>query len=301
MQFDRAADGTLTPLPFQSVDTGHGPRAHGVRRSRGWTATTGPICSRRSSTAWPRTSATTRRTSRRALQLPGRRRPLAGDDLPDRPRACTPSNEGPGYVLRRIMRRAVRHVRLMGIYGAGAGRDLRGGHRPHGRARTRTWPSGATRSWPRSRPRRSKFARTLEAGTERLAALVARRAATISGDEAFRLHDTFGFPIDLTIEIAAERGVTVDRAGFDAAMAEQRERSRGERRGSSRGSDGLAGLTQRVHRLSERDRGRRPARPGRRPGRGRIARCVLDRTPVLRGGRRPDRRPRRAGRRARHG
>src|SRR4029078_10671386 len=74
-----------------------------------------------------------------------------------------------------------------------------------------------------------KFARTLEAGSERLAALVesAGKGGTISGDEAFRLHDTFGFPIDLTVEIAAESDVAVDREGVDRAMNAQRERSRG--------------------------------------------------------------------------
>ncbi len=61
MEFDRAADGTLTPLPFQSVDTGHGPRAHGLAWSRASTRTTGPTCSCRSSSAWRRSSATTRR------------------------------------------------------------------------------------------------------------------------------------------------------------------------------------------------------------------------------------------------
>ena len=78
-----------------------------------------------------------------------------------------------------------------------------------------------------------KFARTLEAGSARLDELVAA-GPTISGADAFRLHDTFGFPIDLTVEIAAERGASVDRAGFEAAMAEQRDRSRGEKRGGLR-------------------------------------------------------------------
>src|SRR4029450_7000658 len=75
----------------------------------------------------------------------------------------------------------------------------------------------------------AKFARTLEAGTEKLLALVEAAGGNgfIPGDEAFRLDDTFGFPIDLTVEIAAESGVAVDREGFDEAMAEQRERSRG--------------------------------------------------------------------------
>ena len=91
--------------------------------------------------------------------------------------------------------------------------------------------SGATRSSAAVNAEEEKFARTLEAGSARLAELVAA-GGEISGADAFRLHDTFGFPIDLTVEVAAEQGVTVDRAGFDAAMAEQRERSRGEKRGA---------------------------------------------------------------------
>jgi alanyl-tRNA synthetase len=89
-----------------------------------------------------------------------------------------------------------------------------------------------------------KFARTLEAGSERLASLVEAAGAngTLSGEDAFRLHDTFGFPIDLTVEIAAERGVEVDRAGFEAAMSEQRERSRGTRAGKFAPAAGVEGL-----------------------------------------------------------
>jgi alanyl-tRNA synthetase len=77
----------------------------------------------------------------------------------------------------------------------------------------------------------AKFDRTLEAGTQRLADLVktAGEGGTISGADAFRLHDTFGFPIDLTVEMAAEAGVAVDRAGFETEMAAQRDRSRGAR------------------------------------------------------------------------
>ena len=89
-----------------------------------------------------------------------------------------------------------------------------------------------------------RFARTLEAGTERLEALIeaAGDGGQIPAAEAFRLHDTFGFPIDLTVEIAAERSVGVDRAGFDAAMAEQRERSRAVRSGRFEADAGLTGL-----------------------------------------------------------
>jgi alanyl-tRNA synthetase len=141
-----------------------------------------------------------------------------------------PSNEGPGYVLRRIMRRAVRHGRLMGIQRPFLREtcdvviDVMGVAYPHLR-------DGRDRILAEVENEEGRFARTLEAGSQRLAALVdaAGRGGTIAGEEAFRLHDTFGFPIDLTVEIAAEGGVEVDRPGFDAAMAEQRERSRGGR------------------------------------------------------------------------
>jgi alanyl-tRNA synthetase len=76
------------------------------------------------------------------------------------------------------------------------------------------------------RAEESAFERTLEAGADRLAALLDSGAGTIPGEEAFRLHDTYGLPIEVTMELAAERGVAVDRQGFDAAMAEQRARSK---------------------------------------------------------------------------
>ena len=91
----------------------------------------------------------------------------------------------------------------------------------------------------------AKFARTLEAGTEKLLALIeaAGGNGSIPGDEAFRLHDTFGFPIDLTVEIAAESDLSVDREGFDRAMAEQRERSRGGKGARFVADPSLAALT----------------------------------------------------------
>jgi alanyl-tRNA synthetase len=154
-----------------------------------------------------------------------------------------PSNEGPGYVLRRIMRRAVRHLRLMGIgqpvlaETCASVIEVMGGAYPYlGEKREEILAAVDAEE--------RKFARTLEAGSERLAALVTATGAngTISGEEAFRLHDTFGFPIDLTVEIAAESGVTVDRAGFEAAMEEQRDRSRGSRAGRLAPLPGVEGL-----------------------------------------------------------
>src|SRR5918994_7670402 len=151
-----------------------------------------------------------------------------------------PSNEGAGYVLRRIIRRAVRHGRLLGI------------RQPFLRETCSVVIELMGQAYPALVERREeildgiaaeeeKFARTLEAGSARLAELVAA-GGTISGADAFRLHDTFGFPIDLTIEMAAERGVQVDRAGFEEAMAEQRERSRGEKRGSFTADAEIAAL-----------------------------------------------------------
>ena len=204
----------------------------------------------------------------------------------------TPSNEGAGYVLRRIMRRAVRHGRLLGIEGpflretCAVVIDIMGDAYPSLVERRDAILDGVEAE-------EEKFARTLEAGSARLAELIAA-GDTISGADAFRLHDTFGFPIDLTIEVAAERGVTVDRAGFDAAMAEQRERSRGERRGALELDPEVAALRVRVHRLPERDERRRPARARRRAGRAGGGRARSD--AVLRRGRRPDRGPRRAHR-----
>jgi alanyl-tRNA synthetase len=161
-----------------------------------------------------------------------------------------PSNEGRGYVLRRILRRAVRHGRLLGrrepfmAETAAVVIETMAGAFPYLEER-RTEILGAIAR------EEAQFTRTLEAGTTRLEArighifargtgrafipepAVGRRPEDLSagvpvldGQGAFELHDTFGFPIDLTVELAAEYGVGVDRDGFERALAEQRERSR---------------------------------------------------------------------------
>ena len=154
-----------------------------------------------------------------------------------------PSNEGRGYVLRRIVRRAVRHGRLIGRrepFLAELGKvviDIMVGAYPHLAERPEAILAAIERE-------ETQFARTLDAGTSQLEAaltalapngerVIGRRpeavpegAPVLPGDLAFRLHDTFGFPIDLTVELAAEYGVAVDRAGFESALAEQRDRSR---------------------------------------------------------------------------
>jgi alanyl-tRNA synthetase len=239
MQFDRAADGTLTPLPFRSVDTGTGLErlasvVQGVD-SNYRTDLFAPIIDRLAEFIGH--DPETVESERFSYQV-----------VADHSRAMTfllaegvtPSNEGPGYVLRRIMRRAVRHGRLLGITRpflretCAVVIELMGGAYPNLVARRAEILDAIAAE-------EEKFARTLEAGSARLEELVAA-GGLISGADAFRLHDTFGFPIDLTIEMAAERGVTVDRAGFDAAMTEQRERSRGAKRGGLAVRDELAAL-----------------------------------------------------------
>jgi alanyl-tRNA synthetase len=160
---------------------------------------------------------------------------LIGDDV-------LPSNEGRGYVLRRILRRAVRHGRLLGrrepfmAETAKVVIEVMGDAYPHLVERRDEILAAIARE-------ETQFARTLDAGTGQLESalraltdadrVVGRRpedlpadAPTLPGDLAFRLHDTYGFPIDLTVELAAEYGVGVDRDGFERALAEQRDRSR---------------------------------------------------------------------------
>ena len=251
MQYDRAADGTLSPLPFRSVDTGMGlerisSAVQGVD-SNYRTDLFEPIITRLAEFIGH--DPETVESERFSYQV-----------VADHSRAATfmigegirPSNEGPGYVLRRIVRRAVRHARLMGITQpflretCAVVIDLMGdAYAFLARDRARILDGVAAEE--------EKFARTLEAGSERLAQLVSAAGADgeISGEEAFRLHDTFGFPIDLTVEVASESGVTVDRAGFEAAMDEQRSRSRASRTAAFVLDASMAGPGQRVRGLSE--------------------------------------------------
>jgi len=135
-----------------------------------------------------------------------------------------PSNEGRGYVLRRLIRRAALHARNIGMSGmlsAGAVRAIAmfKDHYPELAERQRFITETVDAEAER-------FARTLEQGMEQFEKVAARGGTLISGADSFRLHDTFGFPLELTRELAAQRGVQVDEEGFRAEMALQRERSR---------------------------------------------------------------------------
>ncbi|BDZ50686.1 alanine--tRNA ligase [Frondihabitans sucicola] len=143
----------------------------------------------------------------------------------------TPSNEGRGYILRRLMRRSVRSIRLLGVEEAtfpelfAASRD----------AMKAAYPEVETDYDRISRlafAEEETFLRTLTAGTSILDVAVDEtkkaQKSELKGDTAFLLHDTFGFPIDLTLEIAEEAGLSVDRTAFDSLMAEQRSRAKAD-------------------------------------------------------------------------
>ena len=138
----------------------------------------------------------------------------------------TPSNEGRGYVLRRLIRRAAVHARRLNMRGELGDLvqmvvETMAGPYPELRQQEATIRDGINSE-------EERFQRTLEQGMELFERIAAKHNETIPGSDAFKLHDTFGFPFDLTRELAEERGIQVDEDGFQAAMAEQRERSRGK-------------------------------------------------------------------------
>ncbi|HEY0830074.1 MAG TPA: alanine--tRNA ligase, partial [Candidatus Dormibacteraeota bacterium] len=136
----------------------------------------------------------------------------------------TPSNEGRGYVLRRLIRRATLHAERLSMH-AQVGQlvdevaAVMDGQYPELKQKAELIRAGMNTE-------AARFQRTLEQGMEQFERIVAQHPKVISGAVAFKLHDTFGFPIDLTRELAAERGLVVDDQGFQAAMAAQKERSR---------------------------------------------------------------------------
>ena len=229
MQFDQANDGSRSPLPAPSVDTGAGlERIAAVMQgehSNFHTDLFMPIIEQ-------------------AVDVMGQPYDRGNDGagfrvLADHARAVTflvadgvyPSNEGRGYVLRRILRRAVRHSYLMGrteptlVKLCDTVIDLMDDQFPEVREK-------ASHIKDVTRAEEERFLETIEGGMRRFDELTSG-ASKIAGDDAFKLYDTFGFPIDLTQLIAGERGVTVDVDGFEKALTEQQERSREARRSSS--------------------------------------------------------------------
>jgi alanyl-tRNA synthetase len=150
----------------------------------------------------------------------------------------TPGNEGRGYVLRRIMRRAIRAMRLLGWQDRALPELL-----PVARdCMSPSYPELATdfdRISQYAYAEEEAFLSTLRAGTTILDTALAQTrssgGAALSGEKAFQLHDTYGFPIDLTLEIAAEQGLTVDEDGFRRLMADQRSRAKADARARKTG------------------------------------------------------------------
>ena len=220
MQYERGSDGVLVPLPKPSVDTGLGLERvaavmQGVHSNYDIDLFKSLI----------RAAADV--TGTQDLQSPSLR------VIADHIRACTfliidgvvPSNEGRGYVLRRIIRRAIRHgyklgqtqpffhklvaplVREMGSYYAELG-------------------SGEARAAQVLAQEEARFAETLATGMVLLDAETAKlKSSVIPGETVFKLYDTYGFPADLTADIARERGLTIDQPAFDVAMEAQRRRA----------------------------------------------------------------------------
>ena len=227
MQFERSPEGGLAPLPKPSIDTGAGlERLAAVVQGKRSNYDTDLF-----------------QNIIRAIEKVSEKRYGAesADDvsmrvIADHARATTflvgdgvlPSNEGRGYVLRRIMRRAIRHGKRLGMEKpflatvCGAVIEEMGGAYPETRE-NRAFVEKVALTEEES------FRRTLDRGLSILEEEMARLAESgekvIPGQVAFQLYDTFGFPMDLTRTIAAERGLGVDEPGFDRNMAEQRARS----------------------------------------------------------------------------
>ncbi|MCU1432869.1 MAG: alanine--tRNA ligase, partial [Actinotalea sp.] len=206
----------------------------------------------------------------------------------------TPSNEGRGYVLRRLLRRSVRAMRLLGVDEPTLPHLLPSSVQAMGQS----YPdllAGFDRISRTAYAEEEAFRRTLVSGTVILDTAVQQikkaGGSTLPGPQAFALHDTYGFPIDLTLEMAAEQGVDVDQQGFRDLMTAQRERARADAR-SKKGGPATAvyrdlldegrteftGYTELATPASVRGL-IRDGEPVRRAGEGTVVEVVLDRTP----------------------
>jgi alanyl-tRNA synthetase len=255
MQFDRQADGTLVPLPRPSVDTGAGldriaAVLQGVTNNFHASHFDTLIERIEEVVGWPYLGRTKDAAQVLTRQAKGKEQRLSVDPasfrvIADHARAVAflladgvhPSNEGRGYVLRRILRRAVRHAWLLGrheptlVHVVSVVVESLGDVYPELRQRS----AHITET---TRVEEERFLATIDGGMKRFDEIApahttqgsAAMRGTISGDDAFRLYDTFGFPIDLTELMARERGYTVDIAGFETALARQRELSQEERK-----------------------------------------------------------------------
>jgi alanyl-tRNA synthetase len=220
MQFNRDEQGVMHPLPKPSVDTGMGlERIAAVLQ--------GKHSNYEIDLFQDLIEAAARETKQKELSNPSL------NVIADHIRACSflivdgviPGNEGRGYVLRRIVRRAIRHGYKLGQKEPFFHRLVEDLDRVMGEA----YPelrSSKKRVAEVLKQEEERFAETLDNGMAVLESALASGEKLLDGDTVFRLYDTFGFPVDLTADIARERGVRIDMAGFEAAMDQQRERAR---------------------------------------------------------------------------
>jgi len=222
MQFDRAADGTMTPLPKPSVDTGMGlERVSAVMQG---VHSNYEIDLFRALIAAAAKATGTSDLGSNSLRVIADHVRAAAFLIAD---GVQPSNEGRGYVLRRIMRRAIRHGFMLGQ------------RQPFFHTLVQALEQQMGGAYPELTTQRThiekvilqeeeRFAETLAQGMSLLDTAIGTlgKGKEIPGETVFRLYDTFGFPVDLTSDIARERGFSIDEPGFEAAMNAQRARAR---------------------------------------------------------------------------
>jgi alanyl-tRNA synthetase len=245
MQFDRDASGKLNPLPKPSIDTGMGlERLTAVLQGvisnydtdlftpliKRAAELTGSATTRVGTGASPVHAEQSSASSKSAASL----RVIA-----DHSRAATflisdgviPSNEGRGYVLRKIIRRAITHGRLLGQTNpflhemVFAVRDLMQDAYPELKE-----TSGRVSKTVHTEE--TRFAHTMDAGLEKLENLLKISGETLAGEDAFKLYDTFGMPLDFMLDAARDQGIAFDQVGFDRAMDEQKARARASWKGA---------------------------------------------------------------------
>ncbi len=235
MQYNRDEAGVLSELPRKNIDTGAGlERILPVLQGKDSTFDTDlflPIIDAAASVIGTGYGTDERvDVSLRVLADHARAMTMLVAD------GVLPANEGRGYVLRRVVRRAVMAARRLGV------------DKPIGPTLVQAATAVLGEAWPALvgqhdlivnvvAREEAGFDRTLRAGLGRLEEAIATGGKVLPGDVAFTLHDTHGFPVELTEELARDAGVEVDRAGFDAAMREQRERARAAAKSSHAGDE----------------------------------------------------------------
>ena len=220
MQYNRDSDGVLHPLPKPSVDTGMGlERISAVMQH---VHSNYDIDLFQSLIKAAARVTNTQNLADNSLKV-----------IADHIRACSflitdgviPGSEGRGYVLRRIIRRAIRHGYKLGQKQPFFHQLVEDLSQVMGQAYPEL-TAAKTRVAAVLLQEEERFAETLENGMQILETALSQNSKALDGETAFRLYDTFGFPIDLTADIARERDITVDHAGFEQAMARQREQAR---------------------------------------------------------------------------